>query len=462
MSETADFSARQDGLAIVLAAGEGTRMRSSKPKVLHAVAGKPMLAHVLDVAAGAGIAHVAAVIGPDRADVAQVARESVPDVQVFEQRERLGTAHAVLAAREALQMHRADVLVLFGDNPLIRVETLMAMRARLAQGAAVAALGFMTADPTGYGRFIVEDGELIAIREHKDASEEERQIRLCNGGMMALAGPHALAILERIGNDNAQKEYYLTDAIAVARSLDLVCAAVVVPEEETLGVNDRVQLATAEAVLQRRLRDAAMRAGATLIAPETVFLSHDTKLGRDVLIEPHVVFGAGVTVEDGAVIHAFSHLEGATVASGASVGPYARLRPGADLAAGAKVGNFVEVKAARIGPGAKVNHLTYIGDAEIGAKANIGAGTITCNYDGFEKFKTLIGEGAFIGSNSSLVAPVSIGDGAFVGSGSVVTEDVPADALAVARGRQAIKPDWAKAFRAEKAMRKAKGKPGTS
>jgi bifunctional UDP-N-acetylglucosamine pyrophosphorylase/glucosamine-1-phosphate N-acetyltransferase len=317
-------------------------------------------------------------------------------------------------------------------------------------------LGFVARDPTGYGRLVLRENELVAIVEHKDATEEQRGIVLCNAGLMALSGQHALAILDAIGDDNAQREFYLTDAVAAARSLGLKATVIRAPESEVQGVNDRAQLAAAEAEFQRRKRLAVMAAGATLVAPETVFFSFDTRIGQDVLIEPNCVFGPGVTVADGAVIQAFSHLEGAEVGPGASVGPYGRLRPGAKLAEKARVGNFVEIKAAEIGAGAKINHLTYIGDASVGAGANIGAGTITCNYDGFNKAKTVIGAGAFIGSNSALVAPVAIGDGAYIGSGSVITEDVAADALAVGRARQVEKAGWASRFRAAAAALKAR------
>ena len=442
-------------LAVILAAGEGTRMRSDVPKVLHGLAGRSMLAHVLGTAAVLGADDVAVVVGPGREDVAAAARKAHPTVRIFTQAERRGTAHAVLAAREAIAAGYDDLLVLYADVPLVSAATLQGMRTALAEGAAVVALGFEAADPAGYGRLLTDrQGALVAIREHKDASEAERQVRLCNSGLMALDGRRALALLDRVQPHNAQNEFYLTDAVEIARADGLPCAAPVASEAEVMGVNDRVQLAAAEAVLQRRLREAAMRAGATLQAPETVFLSHDTVLGRDVVVEPHVVIGPGVTVGDGAVVHAFSHLEGATVAPGANVGPYARLRPGARLDRGAKVGNFVEVKNAAIGSGAKVSHLSYIGDASIGPEANIGAGTITCNYDGFGKAQTTIGAGAFIGSNSALVAPVTIGDGAFVGSGSVITDDVPADALALGRGRQVVKPDWARQFRAARTKTK--------
>lgn len=437
-------------LAVVLAAGEGTRMKSSRPKVLHEIGGRSMLAHVLSSLTAAGASDVAVVIGPGREDVGAAARRASPDAEIFVQTERRGTAHAVLAAREALARGYDDVLVLFADTPLVTPETLSRLRAALAEGAALVALGFEPADPTGYGRLLLWDGELKAIREHKDASETERAVRLCNAGLMALAGESALTLLDAVGDDNAQKEFYLTDAVEAARKSGLRAVHVVAGADEVLGVNDRVQLAAAEAIFQRRMRQRAMREGATLIAPETVFFSVDTRLGRDVLVEPNVVFGPGCVVEDGATVHAFSHLEGATLRAGATAGPFARLRPGADLGPGAKVGNFVEIKAAQIGAGAKVSHLSYIGDATIGAEANIGAGTITCNYDGFRKSRTQIGQGAFVGSNSSLVAPVSIGAGAYVGSGSVVTQDVAPDALAVARGRQFEKPGWAARFRQDR------------
>lgn len=443
-------------LAVVLAAGEGKRMRSHLPKALHMIAGRSMLAHVLDAVGKAGADALAVVVGPGRDDVAAEARLAAPDARVFVQAERLGTAHAVLAAREAFRQGFDDILVLFADTPLVRPETFSHLREKLAGGAGVAALGFAPADPTGYGRLLTDgEGALLAIREHKDATPEELAVGMCNAGLMALDGARAIDWLERIDNCNAQKEYYLPDAVAVARGEGAACAYVMAPAEEVLGVNDRVQLAAAEAEIQNRLRRAAMLNGATLVAPETVFFSHDTCLGADVLVEPHVVFGPGVSVGDGCVIHAFSHLEGATLAKDAAIGPYARLRPGARLAAKAKIGNFVEIKKAEIGEGAKVNHLTYIGDASIGPRANIGAGVITCNYDGFLKYKTTIGADAFVGSNSALVAPVVIGDRAFVGSGSVVTADVEADALAVARGRQAVIPGWAAAFRKKMAALKA-------
>jgi bifunctional UDP-N-acetylglucosamine pyrophosphorylase/glucosamine-1-phosphate N-acetyltransferase len=434
-------------LGVVLAAGEGTRMRSARPKPLHEVAGRSMLGHALAALIGAGASRIAVVVGPDGDALAAEARRFAPAAEIFVQRERRGTAHAVLAAREALARGADDVVVTYADAPLLRATTLSDLRAGLREGAGLVALGFAAADPTGYGRLIERDGALLAIREEKEASEAERAIARCNAGPLALLGARALELLDAVRDNNAAREFYLTDLVGLASREGLRAVAKLADEEEAMGVNDRVQLARAEAAMQRRLRARSMRAGATMIAPETVFLAMDTEIGRDVVIEPHVVFGPGVTIDDGVVIHAFSHLEGAHVATGASIGPYARLRPGADIATRARVGNFVEIKAARIEAGAKVNHLSYIGDARVGAGANIGAGTITCNYDGFSKYKTDIGAGAFIGSNSALVAPVTIGDGAYVGSGSVVTKDVEANALAVARGRQAMKPGWATAFR---------------
>jgi bifunctional UDP-N-acetylglucosamine pyrophosphorylase / glucosamine-1-phosphate N-acetyltransferase len=442
-------------LAIVLAAGEGVRMKSDRPKVLHEIAGKSMLAHALAAATAAGAGDLAVVIGPGRDDVAAEARKAAPQASIFVQAQRLGTAHAVLAARPAIAAGYDEILITYADAPLVRGATLAGLCEGLAEGSAVAALGFVARDPTGYGRLVERDGRLVAIVEQKDADEAERAIALCNAGPIAIAGGEALALLDAIGAKNAAREYYLTDVVALAAARGLPATTRVAGEDEVMGVNDRVQLAAAEAVMQNRLRIQAMRDGATLIAPDTVFFSYDTKIGRDVLVEPHVVFGKGVEITDGAVIHAFSHLEGAKVAAKASVGPYARLRPGADLAAGAKVGNFVEIKNAAIEAGAKVSHLSYIGDARVGAGANIGAGTITCNYDGFSKFRTDIGAGAFVGSNSALVAPVTIGEGAYVGSGSVITADVEPDALAIGRGRQVAKPGWAKAFRARQKPKKA-------
>ncbi|CAA2154757.1 Bifunctional protein GlmU [Methylobacterium brachiatum] len=443
--------------AIVLAAGKGTRMRSDLPKVLHRIAGRTMLGHVLAAVQAAGAGRIAVVAEPGRADVAaEIAREA-PGAQVFPQAERLGTAHAVLAARAVLEAPDDDVVIAFGDTPLISAETFLRLRAPLADGAAVAVLAFESPNPTGYGRVLTEGSRVLAIREEKDASPAERAVTLCNAGLMALSGQHALTLLGRIGNDNAAGEYYLPDAVALAVAEGLSVTVVPVDEAEAQGVNDRVQLSIAEAAIQARLRRSAMLGGATLIAPETVFLSHDTILGRDVVVEPHVVFGPGVRVADGCTVRAFAHLTDTVLEAHVRIGPFVRLRGHAVLETGAELGNFVELKNAHMGPGAKAAHLTYLGDAEIGAKANIGAGTITCNYDGVLKHQTNIGAGAFIGSNSALVAPVTVGEGAYVASGSVITDDVPADAMAVARGRQAVKPGWAKlkraALLAEKALR---------
>ena len=444
-------------LAVILAAGEGTRMQSALPKVLHRLAGRSMVAHVLNTAAAAEVEAAVVVVGPGRDDVVAEASGAWPGVEIVVQRDRLGTAHAVLAASEAIGRGYDDVLVLFADVPLVPADTLLAMRDALAGGAGLVALGFGAADPTGYGRLLTAAGELVSIREHKDATEAERAVSLCFAGLMALDGRTALEVLGRIGRDNVQGEYYLTDAVALTRRDGRRCRVLTCSEVDAMGVNDRVQLATAESALQSRLRVRAMRGGATLQAPDTVFLSSDTALGRDVTVEPHVVFGPGVMVEDGAVIHAFSHLEGAHIGPKADVGPYTRLRPGAVLEHGSKVGNFVEVKAARIENGAKVSHLSYIGDASVGAGANIGAGTVTCNYDGYGKFRTEIGAGAFIGSNSALVAPVRIGRGAYVASGSTITDDVPDDALALGRARQTTKDGRGAALRAARQRAARKG-----
>jgi bifunctional UDP-N-acetylglucosamine pyrophosphorylase/glucosamine-1-phosphate N-acetyltransferase len=436
-------------LAIILAAGEGTRMRSARPKVLHEVAGLSLVGHALASASAAGSSETVVVIGPDCPAVSAEIKRLAPSAPVVEQRERLGTAHAVLQAEAQIARGFSAVVVLFGDTPLVRPETIRALAERVQQGKiGVAVMGFEARDPTGYGRLIMDGAHLIGIREHKDTTERERAITWCNGGLMALRGELALPLLKAVQSKNAQNEFYLTDCVALACARGLAASVVEVSEEEALGVNDRAQLAACEAVLQKRMRAGHLKNGVTMIAPETVYFSQDTSIARDVLIEPNCVFGPGVSIGEGAVIHAFSHLEGAKVAAGATVGPFARLRPGANLGEGAKIGNFVEVKSADIGRGAKVSHLTYIGDATIGAEANIGAGTITCNYDGFRKFRTEIGEGAFIGSNSSLVAPVTIAAGAYIGSGSVVTKNVPENALAVARGKQVTIEGWADAFRA--------------
>jgi bifunctional UDP-N-acetylglucosamine pyrophosphorylase / glucosamine-1-phosphate N-acetyltransferase len=437
----------RSSLTIVLAAGEGTRMRSSLAKVLHSVAGQSMLAHVLGAAPEGARAALAVVIGPNQQAVEDEIRRLRPQANTFVQRERLGTAHAVLAAREAIARGADDLLVVFGDTPLISPATFERLREPLKKGAALAVLGFRAADPTGYGRLLVEADRLLAIREQVDASPQERAITLCNAGVMAFDGRKALAILEKIGNANGKAEYYLGDAVAVVRDLGLEAVVIETSEDEVRGINTKAQLAEAEQVMQARLRKAALEAGVTMIAPDTVYLAADTAFGADVTIEPFVVIGPGVSIADGAVIHSFSHIVQASIGKRASVGPYARIRPGTNLGEGTRIGNFVETKAATLEAGVKVNHLSYIGDAHIGANSNIGAGTITCNYDGFGKHKTEIGSGAFIGTNSSLVAPVKIGDGAYVGSGSVITRDVPDDALALERSQQMNREGGAKRIR---------------
>jgi bifunctional UDP-N-acetylglucosamine pyrophosphorylase/glucosamine-1-phosphate N-acetyltransferase len=446
-------------LTIVLAAGEGSRMRSATPKVLHPVAGQSLLAHVLRAAPSGEGAALAVVIGPDHGAVADEVKRQRPDAEIFIQRERLGTAHAVLAARGAIGRGFDDLVVAFGDTPLISAETLARLRAPLRDGAALAVLGFRAADPTGYGRLLVEAGQLTAIREHADASAAERAVTLCNAGVMAFDGACALDVIDRIGNANRKSEYYLTDAVEIVRELGRQAVVIETGEDEVRGINTKTQLAEAEAVMQKKLRQAALDAGVTLIAPDTVYLAADTTFGNDVTIEPFVVIGPGVSIADGAVLHAFSHVVQAAIGKNASVGPYARLRPGTSLGEGARIGNFVETKAAVLEAGVKVNHLTYIGDAHIGAGANIGAGTITCNYDGFDKHRTEIGAGAFVGSNSSLIAPVKIGSGAYIGSGSVISRDVPDDALALERGQQSFREGWARRFR-EMKLRNRKPKAG--
>ncbi len=428
---------------IVLAAGLGTRMKSDVPKVLHKVGGAPLLHHAISAGEALSPGRVVIVAGHG-ADLVEAA---VGDRgQVVRQQQQLGTAHAVAQARPALEGAEGDALVLYGDTPFIRTETLERMAAARAEGHAVVVLGFEAVDPARYGRLILGGGRIDRIVEWKDATEEERAVTLCNSGVVMADLGVLWNLVEAVGNDNAAREYYLTDIVAAARDRGLGATAVVCDEVETMGVDSRAGLARAEAAFQARARSDALEVGVTLTAPETVFFSHDTVIGRDVTVEPHVVFGPGVTVETGARIRAFSHLEGCHVGSGATVGPYARLRPGAELGNDVHVGNFVEIKAAEIAEGAKVNHLSYIGDADVGPRTNVGAGTITCNYDGVSKHRTRIGADAFIGSDTMLVAPVSVGDGAMTATGSVITSDVPADALAVARARQTNKPGFAKRF----------------
>ena len=443
-------------LTIVLAAGKGTRMKSAVPKVLHRVGGLSLLGHVLAAVRLLGSDRIAVVIGPDMDAVRAEAEERAPGVEVFIQEQQLGTAHAVLAARGAIARHDGDVLVVFADSPFIAPDTLGALLGSLDAATPLAVLSFNATDPSGYGRLLCDtSGEVSAIREHKDASEEERTVTLCNSGVMAFRGERMLELLDAIRADNAQAEHYLTDAVAVARSKGYRVAARTCAEEEVLGINSRSQLAAAEGLFQRRFRERVMAEGVTLIAPETVWFSHDTVIGRDVTIEPNVFFGPRVVVEDDVTIHANCHIEGARLQRGAEIGPFARLRPGADLGPRSKIGNFVEVKNVTIEAGAKANHLAYLGDGRVGAGANIGAGTIFCNYDGFFKHRTEVGEGAFIGSNTALVAPVRIGPGAYVGSGSVITKNVPADALALERNEQSVREGWAARFRTMMQRRKS-------
>ena len=438
--------------AIILAAGEGTRFNSAVPKVLHEIAGRPMIRHVIEALRPLDPAETVVVLG---AGMEAVTRTVAPAKTAVQSPPR-GTGDAVRAAKSVLASRLkkgdiADIVVLFGDAPMLRPEAIEALLAerRRAPAAAVVAAGMRPADPSPYGRFALDpDGGLARIVEARDATPAEREIGLCNGGIMAIDSRHLFDLVDRIGNDNAKREFYLTDIVGIARAQGLACRVAELPAEEVGGVNTRAELAAAEAVLQQRLRRRAMEDGATLVAPETVFLSADTTLGRDVVVEPNVVFGPGVSVADNVRIRSFCHLEGATIAAGAIVGPFARLRPGAVLETEVHVGNFVEVKETRLGAGAKANHLSYLGDSEIGAGTNIGAGTITCNYDGFNKHRTIIGRDAFIGSNTALVAPVTVGDGAYIATGSVVTQDVPKDALTIARARQVDKPGRAAELRA--------------
>lgn len=441
--------------AVILAAGHGTRMKSSLPKVLHAVGGRSMLAHVMAAAEALAPERLAVVIGAQAPAVGDAARAIRADVAVAVQNPPRGTGDAVKQATPALKGFSGVVLVLYADTPLVAPETLHALAAKVEGGVAVAVLGFRPDDPGAYGRLKTDAaGGLEAIVEAKDASPEELKIGFVNSGVMAVDAEFLLRALPQLKDDNAKKEFYLTDVVAIARREGLACAVAEAAEDEVAGVNSRAELSAAEAIFQKRARLAAMEGGVTLIDPSTVYFAWDTQIESDVVVEPNVFFGPGVAIATGATIRANSHLEGATVGPGASVGPFARLRPGTDLGKDAKVGNFVEVKNAVVGAGAKLPHLTYAGDASIGANANLGAGTITCNYDGFSKHRTEIGAGAFIGSNSALVAPVTIGAGAYVGSGSVITKNVEPDALAVARGRQADFRGWAAKFRSANSARK--------
>jgi bifunctional UDP-N-acetylglucosamine pyrophosphorylase/glucosamine-1-phosphate N-acetyltransferase len=441
---------------VVLAAGAGTRMRSDRPKVLHEVGGASLLAHALGAAAALGPERTVLVVGHGGEAVAEAARAITPGIRIVEQAERLGTGHAVRCAAPALDGVEGDLVVLYADTPFIAPESLARMAAARDAGAGLVVLGFESADPGRYGRLVTEgDGTLLRIVEARDAGPGELAITTCNSGVMAGEAATMLRLLEHVGNDNAQGEYYLTDLVSLARAEGIGCRAVLCDEAETLGVNDRADLARAEAAFQARARRAAMLAGATLVAPETVFLSHDTRLGRDVTVEPNVVIGPGVEVADGARIAGFCHLEHCRIGPGATVGPFARLRGGTALGADCRVGNFVEMKNATLAAGVKAGHLTYVGDAAVGAGANLGAGTVTCNYDGVDKHRTEIGAHAFIGTHAALVAPVTVGEGAYVATGTVVTEDVPDEALAIARPRQTNREGLAARLRKTFAARKA-------
>jgi len=440
---------------VILAAGQGTRMRSDTHKVLHPIASRPLLLHLLDRVDALGAEKRVVVVGKGREQVeAAIAGR---DVSVAFQAEQKGTGHAVQQAAEALAGYDGPVLILYGDTPFAEADTLGRMLDRLDDddGPGVVVLASCPEDPAKYGRIILGEGDRIAkMVEYRDATEEERAVRLCNSGMMAIGARDLFRWLGKVGNDNAASEYYLPDVVNVAAAEGREAVVIEGDPYETAGVNSRAELAHLELEWQRRRRERVLHEGATLIDPESVWFAYDTRLGRDVTVEPHVVFGPGVEVADGATIHAFSHIEGAIIGAKASIGPFARIRPGTRLGERSKVGNFIELKKAEVGEGAKVNHLSYIGDASVGAGANIGAGTITCNYDGFGKYRTEIGAGAFIGSNTALVAPVTIGAGAVVGAGSVITRDVEPDSLAIERSEQKGIAGWARRFR-ERMTRKA-------
>lgn len=438
--------------AIILAAGKSSRMQSARSKVLHTLGGRSLLAWVGAYVRDAGIEKVVCIISPDGEDVRAEAQGLGFDIAI--QEAPLGTGHAVQAAEKALEGFTGDLVVLFGDTPLIRAETLDAVFNSLQAGADISVLGFEPDDPGAYGRLIEQDGQLQAIVEAKDASPDELAIGFCNSGVMAANADVLFAALDKVGNDNAKGEYYLTDCVGILRGAGKTAQTVRAEADEVLGINSRADLALAEAAFQKRMRQQAISAGVTLRDPETVMFSHDTVLAPDTDIGAHVVFGPGVTVATGSIVHPFSHLEGAQIGENVQIGPFARLRPGTNMARGSKVGNFVEVKNAQVGEGSKINHLSYVGDAELGEAVNVGAGVITCNYDGYFKHKTVIGHGAFIGTNSSLVAPVNVGDGAYIGSGSVITTDVAKDSLALGRARQSNKEGWAVQYRAGQEKRK--------
>lgn len=440
--------------AVILAAGKSTRMKSSRSKVLHHVGGQSMLSWTTALARSVGATKIVCVVGEANQDVRAEAESLGLEIAI--QEPQLGTAHAVLAAKEALSGFEGDVAVLYADTPLIETETVEQVFDNLNASSDVVVLGFEPEEPGAYGRLITQGDELLAIVEAKEATPEQLAVRLCNSGVMAASRMDMFAALDKVDNKNAKGEYYLTDIVEIMRSSGKKARAVRASETEVMGVNSRPDLALAEAAFQNRMRERAMANGVTLLDPETTYFSHDTVIENDAQIGANVVFGPGVTIAKDAVIHPFCHIEGAKIGEGAQIGPFARLRPGTEMAAGTKAGNFVETKKAKIGKGSKINHLSYIGDAEVGEGANIGAGTITCNYDGYFKHKTVIDDGAFVGTNSSLVAPVKIGKGAYLGSGGVITKDVPEGALAVARSEQVNKEGWADRYNAAQTKRKNK------
>jgi bifunctional UDP-N-acetylglucosamine pyrophosphorylase/glucosamine-1-phosphate N-acetyltransferase len=444
--------------AVILAAGQGTRMKSPRPKVLHPVGGRALIDRAIDAAEKLGCARIVVVTGAHAPEVGAYVSKRLGAGSIAVQDPPLGTGHAVRAAEAALKGFKGDVVVTYADTPLLEAAAIAPLFALREAGADVAVLGFNAADPGAYGRLVTGEGdELLKIVEAKDASAEELEISACNSGVLAAEAGLLFQLLSKVGNANAKREYYLTDVVGLAREAKKSVRLAMAAEEDVLGVNSQAELAEAERVFQNRARSRLMAEGVSMTAPETVFLAWDTEVAAGARLDPNLVFAPGVKVEEGAWIRAFSHLEGCVVRRGAEVGPYARLRPGADIGPLARVGNFVEVKNVELGAGAKANHLAYLGDGEVGAGANIGAGVIFCNYDGFEKYLTKVGEGAFVGSNSALVAPVSIGAGAYVGSGSVITEDVEPDALALERAPQTAKPGWAERFRSIKRLKKAGG-----
>jgi bifunctional UDP-N-acetylglucosamine pyrophosphorylase / glucosamine-1-phosphate N-acetyltransferase len=454
--------ARKQRAAVILAAGKGTRMKSALPKVMHAVGGRPMMDWSLALAREAGCGRIVAVVHPSQEALIAHLKANHPDVAIAFQDPPQGTGHAVRCAEDALKQFEGELAVLYGDSPLVPTGVIEALFEAIGGGAQLGVLGFEAADPGLYGRLITNAaGDLEAIVEAREATPEQLKVRICNSGVMAGRAKDMFRLLQKITNSNAKGEYYLTDLVGLARGEGGRCALVTAGEDDLIGCDSKVDLAEAEGIFQARTRRRLMEAGVTLVAPETVFFTHDTEIAADVIVEPHVVFGPGVRVASGARIRAFCHLEGTVVGEGCEIGPYARLRGGTVLSPNVKIGNFVETKNTVMGDGAKASHLAYLGDGKIGADANIGAGTIFCNYDGFFKYETQVGAGAFVGSNSALVAPVTIGEGAYIGSGSVITKAVPADALAVGRAQQMTREGWAKSFRTKKAAEKAaKGKKG--